>query len=85
MESLELKVYESAAVPAGEAAFIFRADDPRLPAGLRDGVGVPCLVTGDFALFDGGLTLLRVAELWGDAANAEGGRIAPGSAGPRRA
>lgn len=68
MESLELKFFESAALQEEEALFICRTDDPRLPAGLRDKIQVPCVVAGGRALRDGTLTLLRIAELWDEAA-----------------
>ncbi len=68
MESLELKFFESPALPKGEALFVCRTDDPRLPAGLKDEIRVPCIVAGALALIEGTLTLLRIAELWEEAA-----------------
>ena len=68
MDSLELKFYEHASVPAGAAWFICRGDDPRLTDELRAAVRFPCIVTGDLGLLKQTLTLLRVAELWEEAA-----------------
>ena len=68
MDSLELKFYEHASVPAGAAWFICRDDDPRLTDGLRAVARFPCIVTGDLPLLKQTLTLLRIAELWEEAA-----------------
>jgi hypothetical protein len=68
MDSLELKFYEHASVPAGAAWFICREDDPRLTDGLRAVVRFPCIVARDLTLLKQSLTLLRVAELWEEAA-----------------
>lgn len=68
MESLKLKFYEHASMPAGAAWFICREDDPRLTDELREKVRVPCIVAGDLTLLKQTLTLLRIAELWEEAA-----------------
>ena len=68
MGSLELKFYEHASVPAGAAWFIRRGGDPRLCEELRAKVRVPCIVTGDLPALGRTLTLLRIAELWEEAA-----------------
>ena len=68
MDSLELKFYEHASVPADAAWFICRDDDPRLTGELRAVVRFPCIVTGDLLLLKQTLTLLRIAELWEEAA-----------------
>ena len=68
MDSLELKFYEHASVPAGAAWLICRNDDPRLTDVLRAEVRFPCIVTGDLPLLKQTLTLLRIAELWEEAA-----------------
>jgi hypothetical protein len=68
MDSLELKFYEHASVPAGAAWFICRDDDPRLTGELRAVAQFPCIVTDDLLLLKQTLTLLRIAELWEEAA-----------------
>jgi hypothetical protein len=68
MDSLELKFYEHASLPAGAAWFICREDDPRLTEELRAAVRFPCIVARDLALLKQTLTLLRIAELWEEAA-----------------
>jgi hypothetical protein len=68
MESLELKFYEHASVPPGAAWFICREDDPRLTDELRAEVRFPCIVAGDLTVLRQTLTLLRIAELWEEAA-----------------
>ena len=68
MDSLELKFYEHASMPAGAAWFICREDDPRLTDELRAVVRFPCIVARDLALLKQTLTLLRIAELWEAAA-----------------
>ena len=68
MDSLELKFYEHASVPAGAAWFICRDDDPRLTDELRAVLRFPCIVTDDLTLLRQTLTLLRIAELWEEAA-----------------
>ena len=68
MESLELKFYEHASVPAGAAWLICREDDPRLTDELRAVLRFPCIVTDDLTLLRQTLTLLRIAELWEEAA-----------------
>jgi len=68
MNSLKLKFYEYAALQKGAALFICRADDPRLPQKLRDGVQFPCIITDDLARLMETLTLQRIAELWEEAA-----------------
>ena len=67
MGSLELNFYERSSMPAEEAWFICRNDDPRLTDEQREGIRVPCIVTGDLPSFKGTLTLLRIAELWEEA------------------
>jgi hypothetical protein len=74
MESPELKFFESAALAKGEALFVCHAGDPRLPADLRGGVEMPCVVAGDLALLSETLTVSRVAELWEEAAPYRGRR-----------
>ena len=76
--SLELKVYEHASVPDGESKLFHRADDPALPVALRGRVNFPCIVTGDLARLGETLTLLRIAELWGDAAPRRHKRVSEG-------
>jgi hypothetical protein len=73
MESLELTFYKSAALAKGEALFVCHTDDPRLPADLRGGVRMPCVVAGDLTLLGETLTFLRIAELWDEAAPYRGG------------
>ena len=68
MDSLELKFYEHAPMPVGAAWFICREDDPRLTDELRAVLRFPCLVTDDLTLLRQTLTLLRIAELWEEAA-----------------
>ena len=68
MESLELKFYEHASVPAGAAWFICREDDPRLTGELRAVLRYPCIVAGDMTQLKQTLTLLRIAEMWEEAA-----------------
>ncbi len=68
MGSLELKFYEHSSMSAEETWFICRKDDPRLTGALRDKIHVPCIVTGDLPSLKQSLTLLRIAELWEEAA-----------------
>jgi hypothetical protein len=68
MSSLELKFYEHPSLSKDEARFICRTDDPRLPEELKCKVRVPCIVAGDLVRLHGTLTLLRIAELWEEAA-----------------
>jgi len=68
MESLKLKFYEHGSMPAEGAWFICRKDDPRLTQELKGSIEVPCIVTGDLTLLKQTLTLLRIAELWEEAA-----------------
>jgi len=68
MDSLELKFYEHASMPAGAAWFICREDDPRLTDELRAVVRFPCIVARDLTRLKQTLTLLRIAELWEEAA-----------------
>ena len=68
MKSLALKFYEHASVPEGGALYVCRMDDPRIPDALRGAITVPCVVARDLAAFERGLTLLRIAELWEEAA-----------------
>jgi hypothetical protein len=68
MESLELTFYKSAALAKSEVLLISHTDDPRLPADLRGGVRMPCVVAGDLALLGETLTFLRLAEMWEEAA-----------------
>ena len=68
MGSLELKFYEHRSMPAEETWFICRKDDPRLTDEQREGIQVPCIVTGDLPSLKQTLTLLRIAELWDEAA-----------------
>ena len=68
MDSLELKFYAHASMPAGAAWFICREDDPRLTGELRAAVRFPCIVAADLALLKQTLTLMRIAELWEEAA-----------------
>lgn len=68
MESLKLKFYEQTSMAAEEAWFICREDDPRLTKELKRRIEVPCIVTGDLNLLKQTLTLLRLAELWEEAA-----------------
>ena len=68
MGSLELNFHECSSMPAEEAWFICRKDDPRLTDEQREGIQVPCIVTGDLPTLKGTLTPLRIAELWEEAA-----------------
>ena len=55
-------------MPAGAAWFICREDDPRLTDELRAVLRFPCIVTDDLTQLKQTLTLLRIAELWEEAA-----------------
>lgn len=66
MRSLKLMVYEHPSIAVGESKLFHRADDPGLPEELRACVSFPCIVTGDLDRFGETMTLLRVAELWGE-------------------
>ena len=68
MDSLELKFYEHSSVPDGAAWFLCRDDDPRLTDELRAVVRFPCIVARDMTLLKQSLTLLRITELWEEAA-----------------
>jgi hypothetical protein len=69
MGSLELNFYERLSMRAGEALFICRKDGPRLTDEQREGIQVPCIMSGDLPSLMETLTLLRIAELWEEAAS----------------
>ena len=66
MDFIELRVYEHPAVPRCEAWLIRRDDAAEVPPVLRGCITVPCIIAGDAALLAEHLTLLQLAEAFGE-------------------
>ena len=66
MDFIELRVYEHPAVPRYEAWLVRRADAAEVPPELRGCITVPCIIAGDAALLAEHLTLLQLAEAFGE-------------------
>ena len=85
MDFIELRVYEHPAVPRYEAWLVRRADAAEVPPGLRGRIIVPCVITGDAALLAEHLTLVRLAEAFGESDTSTPDLVAGRNKGVRHA
>ena len=64
MRFIDLRVYEHAAVPKGEAWLVRQTGSDQVPPELRGRIKVPCILTGDTGRLGHDLTPRQIAEAY---------------------